>query len=68
MMQCVTYNKSSSFAQKEEKTKFSNVFEVRKNNLFLYQMKKGQILRKTLFHSYQNKFQPPKYVLTGLQL
>jgi hypothetical protein len=38
MMQCVTYNKFSLFAQKEEKTTFSNVFEVRKNDLFLYQM------------------------------
>jgi hypothetical protein len=31
----VTYNKSSLFAQKEEKTKFSNVFEVEKI-IYLY--------------------------------
>ncbi len=38
MMQYVTYNKSSLFAQREGEKKKSNVFEVRKNNIFLYQI------------------------------
>jgi hypothetical protein len=61
MMQCVTCSKSSLSPQKQGKGTFCKCFWNWDTNSFLYETKckMTQQSTKTLFHSIQNKFQPP---------